>query len=184
MKSKIGIILSLMLFACQNETIEENLIGNWYHCDKNGDYSEIHISSDYFEIYPSQSAPTMNAKSFYRLLHDTIIFSSEPIDSARNLVIARIHFISHNELSWQVLSDSLLEPAILKRLEFPVTKFPENSSKQNVNKWATVFEEEFNERKKIIACPDLRTHEEVLQDSLNQIDLDSINDNFEEISFD
>ncbi len=173
MKYTIYALFLFLACSCQNESKNNAHLNNWYSCDHNGNYHELHVSKEYFYSF-SKNSIDIRTKFFYNFSNDTITYSLEPLDKTETAAKAMISFISDTEMKWQWVPDTLFEPITFKRLEFTVIKFPDEKTQKEINNWSDSFRKQFNERQEIMNCPDLRTKEEILQDSLWQIKSDSI----------
>ena len=153
MKINYIFILFLILFSCGLNTNEKKLQGNWYACLKGGEYFEMYIDKDKYRYVTSFGL--IFDWNEYRMKDETMIqIESASCDS---IIVneSQINFINKNQFEFIDTIGSKIQWTFY-RIEDEVIYYDNDSIMIN----------EAKKRSTKVNCPDLRTDEEKLQDSL------------------
>ena len=191
----IYLLLSILLTNCSN-TKEHSLEGLWQYCGYEGEYEElliidslvIHmmiIERDFEEGFPDDTKFYSSVFGSYRYHDDSMkIDRGNEIynKNSTELIKQHLNFITADQIELQPVLDRRMNKLILTRIKnytFP----PFDSDKKK--EWWDTFSAEMEERMMINQCPDLRTKEEVLQDSIdginNSVILSEQSEDFEDL---
>lgn len=169
------LLICVLNFACNFKPLHDQIMGNWYLCNTDGSYNEMHIYDTYILSYTESGVINSGAKvyyilSYYRIINDSIQTSSEPIDST-NWKFQRPKKITIKN------NDELVWVNNWKRLKNEVYSVPQNANTEELE----FFIKEYKKRLIMYGCNDLRSAEEKVQDSIIEDQLNSINKELDEI---
>ena len=155
--------------------------GLWYHCGYNGDYEEIlYLDSLAFSLMifkeDVDKGVPINLDFFSRFVGSfrysddsiRICLSNEIYDEkSKDLLKQHVEFITPDQIELNPKYDQRLKSVIFNRIhDYP--KPPLDLIKRK-NEWWPEFKANLEERRKLNLCPDLRTREEVFQDSIDGV---------------
>ena len=171
--------------------------GLWFHCGYTGDYEEIlftdsiAISSVVFKEDLVKGEPidldmTSRLLGPFRYYDDSIriCLGNESYDeNSPNLIKQHVEFITSNQIELSPKYDNRLEKVIFNQThEYP--KPPVNMKRKN-DKWWSDFKANLGERLNSNQCPDLRTKDERIKDSIeelnNKVILSTQSEDFEDL---
>ncbi|WP_258105494.1 hypothetical protein [Marinoscillum sp. MHG1-6] len=170
----IFILLILTSSCITKKPLSEQIIGFWYYCQPNGTYHEVHIFEGRFSTHFGTLPFNPYDELEYSLTADTVTFELKNWNPGT--VKAKIKVIDKDQISWQIVNaDTTFAPQLLTRIPFEIQLKPESDS-VSLYDWSN---EQFQTRIKRIACSDLRTPEQIYQDSIDQAEIDAFIDSLD-----
>lgn len=176
----IIVLIQILITNCSTKKIN-SIEGLWCHCGYSGDYEEflfvnsLAFHTIIFKKDVDEGSP-IDLDFFSRLLGPfryngdsiRIVMGDEVYDeNSPYLFKKHINFITRDQIELSPRYDQRMQKVIFNRVhDYP--KPPLNILKRN-NEWWAEFKNNLEERMKIKHCPDLRTKDEKLQDSIDEI---------------
>jgi hypothetical protein len=192
----ILLLISILILTCSGKKTN-SIDGLWYHCGYTGDYEEILFTDsiaislivfqeDLLKGEPIDLDMTSRLLGPFRYYDDSIricLGNELYEENSPDLIKQHVEFITPNQIELSPKYDNRLEKVIFNRIhKYP--KPPENMKSKN-DKWWSDFKANFEERLNSIQCPDLRSKDERIKDSIeelnNKVILSTQSEDFEDL---
>lgn len=168
-KRPITYVFLIVSLATFGQTTQEDILGSWQFCKRDGSYMEVHILNNYFRIFEGDDeSMSLDFTFYYSLSNHTIYYSNKPFDYIKNdSTIRKSEILVLNPNKIRLNGESQIDT--LYRIDSVYDPQPKSKSIEVATNWYDKFRLKFNQRLKEAECVDIRSLEEK---DIKNIDID------------